>query len=61
MSYEINVSYKGQHYFATDSRSIADRKKLNELLTQFRAVFPEHIGYKVLAYYCEKRSTLLDL
>ena len=45
--YEINVSKNGQHYFATDERSLSSKQKALEMVAHFRSVFPESEGYKV--------------
>lgn len=47
MSYEINVSKNGKHYFATHERSINSMEKLLELKNQFEIAFPEKEGFKL--------------
>ena len=54
MYYEINVSKKGRHIFATAERSIttyADAKFMYEL---FKEKFPESEGYKIDVTYWQK-------
>lgn len=45
MWYEINVSKKGKHFFATDKRSITDPAQLKQTYTVFAEKFPESEGY----------------
>lgn len=47
MTYEINVSKNGAHYFATHERSLMTLKDAMQLATHFSTVFPEDEGYKV--------------
>lgn len=47
MYYEINVSYKSEHYFATSDRSIRNITKAANLYKQFCLKFPKEEGYKV--------------
>lgn len=49
MSYEINVSKNGRHYFATADRSLstATLDQALEMVSHFETVFPAADGYKV--------------
>lgn len=46
MYYEINVSYYGQHLFATD-HSITTKNKLSQVYNTLRYKFPEEEGYAI--------------
>ena len=46
--YEINVSRNGIHFFATDERSIIDKRTMQNVLKVFKAKFPENEGYNIL-------------
>lgn len=46
--YEINVSLNGIHYFATAPRSgQIDQNKLQALVDDFRARFPQEEGFEI--------------
>lgn len=45
--YEINVSWKGQHLFATHERSILAASKMEQLKQLFAKKFPESEGFLV--------------
>jgi len=47
MWYEINVSLKGKHFFATAKRSITDREQLKKAYTVFAEKFPASEGYEL--------------
>lgn len=51
--FEINVSLRGQHVFATAARSLTERTKAWALLADFQIRFPEDQGYKVTMRYYE--------
>jgi hypothetical protein len=61
MYYEINVSYNGQHVFATDERSITTSTKAKELYWLFLKKFPVSEGYKIDIYYWEKTGHAVDV
>lgn len=61
MHYEINVSYKGEHYFATAERSITTKKHCVELLLKFREAFPKAKGYEISVTRWEKVGYLINL
>ncbi len=43
--YEINVSYKGTHFFATATRSLTHLEKANDMYKLFELLFPVEDGY----------------
>jgi len=47
MHYEINVSYKGLHLFATTERSLRDLYKTARVFKKLKAAFSEEKGYKI--------------
>lgn len=47
MYYEINVAYKGSHFFATAKRSISDSEELQKRLVVFLRKFPASEGYSI--------------
>lgn len=47
--YEINVSFKGKHFFATAPRSLTYLREAEEAYRVLVAKFPESEGYKVTA------------
>lgn len=47
MTYEINVSLNGTHFFATHERSLYSIDKLKQAVEVFREKFPESEGYKI--------------
>ena len=49
MTYEINVSKDGIHFFATHERSLYSIDKLNQAVKVFKEKFPESEGYKISA------------
>jgi hypothetical protein len=51
--YEINVSYKGRHLFATAERSAVTETSAIMLLNVLRERFPAKDGYEVTATYWE--------
>ena len=58
MYYEINVTYKNRHFFATAPRSIKDDKTLEIILELFKTKFPKKEGYDlILNKYPEKGQT----
>ena len=46
MWYEINVSKDGQHYFATDKRSITTIGQAVEIRDRLKAAMPEEEGFE---------------
>jgi recombinational DNA repair protein (RecF pathway) len=60
--YEINVSKDGEHYFATDERSL--RGTLEEAQTMarhFQKVFPKEEGYLVQLAYCMETQRTIEI
>lgn len=51
--YEINVSYRGHHEFATAERSITDERKLKNLLLIFMDKFPKKFGWDISVHRIE--------
>lgn len=52
MYYEINVSFNGQHLFATHQRSLIDDHKAKEVYRILKDKFPKSDGYSVdITYY----------
>ena len=47
MYYEINVSFKGRHLFATAERSITSEEQMREMYNLFLKHFPESEGYNL--------------
>lgn len=47
MHYEINISLKGKHFFATHKRSITNTNQLKEIYNILKLKFPENEGYKI--------------
>lgn len=52
--YEIDVSLNGQHFFATQERSIVTERKLKEVYKVFKEKFPEAEGYELSVTYWTK-------
>jgi hypothetical protein len=61
MSYEINVSKDGQHYFATSERSITTLSHATELIKQFEKIFSEEAGFKISVARVQKNYHEIDL
>ena len=61
MSYEINVSKDGQHYFATSERSITTLNHATELVQQFEKIFSEEAGFKISVARVQKNYHEIDL
>lgn len=47
MYFEINVSLRGHHFFATAPRSIPHRDALALVLAEFHKLFTEERGYEI--------------
>jgi hypothetical protein len=58
--YEINVSKDGQHFFATASRSLTDKRKMEQAFEKFKEAFPEEEGYKIRVTYWEAIGKEVD-
>lgn len=44
---EINVSFKGRHFFATAPRSLTSEADMKKAAAVFSVKFPEEEGYKM--------------
>ena len=53
MYYEINVSLNGQHFFATDKRSITNKIALDVIYRVLKTKFPQEEGYHITVTYYE--------
>ena len=51
--YEINVSLRGHHYFATAERSIRYKETAQQMTEEFRKRFPESEGFSVTCTHQE--------
>ena len=61
MYYEINVSLNGRHFFATDKRSITNKRALKEVYTILEEKFPIEEGYIILVSCVETTGRYLDM
>jgi hypothetical protein len=52
MYYEINISRRGSHLFATAPRSVTDRETFKEVMQVLKQKFPIAEGYKIEAWRC---------
>ena len=59
--YEINISYKSVHFFATHERSITSEEKLKNVLKTFMEKFPESEGYGISVSYWEKIGKYVNI
>ena len=59
--YEINVSLNGQHFFATDKRSITNKKALERVYKVFYEKFPHEEGYELLVSQYETVGKFVDM
>lgn len=51
MSYEINVSLRGKHFFATHPRSLTSKTELLQVYKELEKKFPASEGYSLGASY----------
>lgn len=61
MYYEINVALNGQHFFATDKRSITNRTSLEKVYKVLKEKFPAEEGYDILVSYYETVGKYIDM
>lgn len=61
MYYEINVAFKGMHYFATAERSITTQKDAEHMYRHFIKLFPEEQGYELSLTRWEERGQRIDV
>lgn len=54
MYYEINVSLKGKHIFATAKRSITHSRQIGPILDRLEIAFPAEEGYELMTTRIEK-------
>jgi hypothetical protein len=54
MSYEINVSKRGKHYFATAKRSIDTLTQAVEIRDALKKAFPPEEGFEFSIYSCQE-------
>lgn len=47
MNYEINISKNGNHFFATNERSLTHVDKASEVLEVLKTKFPKSEGYAI--------------
>jgi len=59
MSYEINVSLNGRHYFATHTRSLTYEPDALALFEHFKKLFPESEGYELTLWKKRTASNMI--
>lgn len=60
MYYEINVALNGQHFFATDKRSITNKATMEKVYKILKAKFPLEEGYDIIVSRVETVGTFVD-
>ena len=60
MYYEINVALNGQHFFATDKRSITNKATMEKVYKILKEKFPLTEGYEILVTYYETVGKFVD-
>ena len=61
MYYEINVALNGQHFFATDKRSITNKIALEVVYKILKEKFPLEEGYDITVSQYETRGKFIDM
>lgn len=61
MHYEINVTFEGQHFFATSERSITSLSRLVMVASVLRYKFPESQGFNISLTRWENTGKTLEL
>ena len=61
MYYEINVALNGQHFFATDKRSITNKTKLEVVYKALKEKFPLEEGYDIIVSQYETIGKFVDM
>lgn len=61
MYYEINVSLKGKHLFATHERSLQNKDDLLKVAKLFKEKFPEEEGYQLTATFYREEGVRIDI
>lgn len=61
MYYEINVALNGQHFFATDKRSITNKTALEKVYKALKEKFPLEEGYDIIVSQYETVGKFVDM
>lgn len=61
MYYEINVALNGKHFFATDKRSITNKRALKDVYKVFKEKFPLEEGYDMIVSCVETTGKHVDM
>ena len=61
MYYEINVALNGQHFFATDKRSITNKIALEVVYKILKEKFPLEEGYDIVVSQYETVGKFVDM
>lgn len=61
MHYEINVSLKGAHLFATHERSVTSERQARSLYARFTLAFPESEGFRISVARVSTVGTEFDI
>lgn len=61
MYYEINVALNGKHFFATDKRSITNKRALKEVYNVLKEKFPNEEGYDMIVSCVETIGKHVDM
>ena len=61
MYYEINVALNGQHFFATDKRSITNKPTLERVYKVLKEKFPLEEGYDIIVSQYETVGKFVDM
>ncbi len=61
MYYEINVALQGQHFFATDKRSITNKQTLEKVYKVLKDKFPLEEGYDIIVSQYETVGKFVDM
>ena len=61
MYYEINVALNGQHFFATDKRSITTERALKEVYAVIKKKFPAEEGFDILVSRIETKGRYVNM
>ena len=56
MSFEINISKNGKHYFATAERSLITLGEATKVYNELKEFYPESQGFKLSMTKWEKRG-----
>jgi hypothetical protein len=56
MSFEINISKNGKHYFATAERSLTTLDEATKVYNELKEFYPESQGFKLSMTKWEKRG-----